>query len=81
LPFKSITTGQREGFLAALAAGQYNLLLGAGSSVDSTNAFGKMPSGEQLKDELCAVTKADGKHPLQRVFSLLNATQVDAADG
>ena len=74
--FKSITPEQHSAFVAALGAGQYNLLLGAGSSMDSRNSFGTLPSGEGLKDELCAVTGAEKKHSLQRVFELLTPEQV-----
>ena len=38
MPFESISEEQREAFISSLKAGQYNLLLGAGASMDSSNA-------------------------------------------
>ncbi|MGR9463232.1 P-loop NTPase [Rhizobium leguminosarum] len=77
MTFKEITDSQEESFVSALAAGQYNLLLGAGASMDSSNTMGLLPTGEAFKDELCGVTGASTKHSLQRVFSLLDEKQVD----
>lgn len=77
MPFKSISKSQNGAFLSALRAGQYNLLLGAGASADSTNAFGALPIGDQFKDELCDLTGANRKHSLQRVYSLLSDDQIE----
>jgi hypothetical protein len=77
MPFKSITNEQEASFRLALAAGQYNLLLGAGSSMDSHNVYGPRPSGEALKRELCRITNSSEKHSLQRVFSLLSKNQIE----
>lgn len=44
--------------------------------MDASNRLGALPSGEAFKEELCRVTGASTKHSLQRVFSLLNETQV-----
>lgn len=76
MSFKSITESEHAAFVSALAAGQYNVLLGAGFSMDSHNDRGKMPSGDQLKAELCTITGAAPKHTLQRVFSLLKPNQI-----
>lgn len=75
MPFKNITGKQEAVFLSSLRAGQYNLLLGAGFSMDSTNAKGKLPSGNQLLDELAAVTKGR-KTTLQRLYQMLTPAQV-----
>ncbi|ENN87545.1 hypothetical protein RHSP_44368 [Rhizobium freirei PRF 81] len=77
MTFKNITSSQHDAFISSLAAGQYNLLLGAGASMDSRNAFGLLPSGESFKEELCGVTGAASKHSLQRVFSLLREDQIE----
>jgi hypothetical protein len=76
MSFKNITELQRTTFLSALRAGQYNLLLGAGSSMDSENPFGKFPSGTAFKNELCALKGVSENYPLQRVYSLLKAHEI-----
>lgn len=76
MAFREITKEQHDLFVSALAAGQYNLLLGAGFSADSTNTHGRLPIGDALKDELCDLTGANKKYSLQRVFSLLNPIQI-----
>lgn len=76
MAFRQITKEQHDLFLSALAAGQYNLLLGAGFSADSKNGHGRLPIGDALKDELCDITGANKKYSLQRVFSLLSTEQI-----
>src|SRR5580693_501323 len=76
MSFKSISPAQQERFLFALRSGQYNLLLGAGSSMDSTNSHGKLPSGEAFRDELCDLKKVQRTYTLQRVFSLLTPAEI-----
>ncbi len=77
MSFKDISEDQHEAFRSALAAGQYNLLLGAGASMDASNKLGPIPSGDVFKEDLCRATGASTKHSLQRVFSLLKGKQVD----
>lgn len=76
MPFKFISEQQQGAFLSALKAGQYNLLLGAGSSMDSSNASGNMPTGDALKDELCKLKNVSSKYTLQRVFALLTPDEI-----
>ncbi|MCW1840203.1 SIR2 family protein [Prosthecomicrobium hirschii] len=75
MPFKSITGKQEAALISALRAGQYNLLLGAGFSMDSSNAKGQLPSGSELLEELAAATKSR-KTTLQRLYQMLTALQV-----
>ncbi|MCQ0987560.1 P-loop NTPase [Jiella marina] len=75
MPFTKITGKQEAAIKSALRAGQYNLLLGAGFSMDSTNEHGKLPSGEALAAELSAVTKAKS-NSLQRLYELMTPQQV-----
>lgn len=70
MAFRNLTGKHEAAFLAALRAGQYNLLLGAGFSMDSTNGRGGIPSGKDLSNELEKITGASGT--LQRVYSLIN---------
>ena len=76
MAFKSITPDQHAAFLSALRAGHYNLLLGAGSSMDSRNSAGDLPSGNTLKNELCALKGVNQNNSLQRVFSLLKPDEI-----
>jgi hypothetical protein len=55
MPFKAITGKQEAAFVSSLRAGQYNLLLGAGFSMDSKNAKGPLPSGEELLGDLAGI--------------------------
>jgi hypothetical protein len=75
MPFKNITGKQESAFLSSLRAGQYNLLLGAGFSMDSKNAKGFLPSGDGLLEDLARATKAK-KSSLQRLYQLLTPAQV-----
>ena len=75
MPFKNVTGKQEAAFLSSLRAGQYNLLLGAGFSMDSKNAHGNFPSGIQLLDELAEATKSK-RTTLQRLYQLLKPAQV-----
>lgn len=75
MPFKKITGKQESAILSALRVGQYNLLLGAGFSMDSANERGKLPSGEALAAELCDVTGARS-NSLQRLYELMTPEQV-----
>lgn len=75
MPFKDITGKQEAAFVSSLRAGQYNLLLGAGFSMDSKNAKGPLPSGDELLGDLAKATNAK-KSSLQRLYQLLTPTQV-----
>jgi hypothetical protein len=77
MPFKSISDQQREAFLSTLKAGQYNLLLGAGSSMDSSNGHGFIPSGDAFKNELSKLKDVESKYTLQRIFGLLTPDEID----
>lgn len=60
----------------SLIKGRYNLLLGAGIALDSTNATGdNLPSAETLRTDLCAVTGAPASTTLTRVCGLLDEQQ------
>jgi hypothetical protein len=74
--FKNISITQHASFLSSLRAGQYNLLLGAGASMDSQNSFGKYPSGTGFKNELCTLKSVSENYSLQRVYSLLKDHEV-----
>jgi hypothetical protein len=76
MPFESITPEQHEAFLSSLKWGQYNLLLGAGASVDSFNKIGLLPTGGTFKDELATLKSANKSQPLQRIFSLLTKKEI-----
>lgn len=75
MPFKKITGKQEAALISALRAGQYNLLLGAGFSMDSHNAKGQLPSGQQLLTELAQATNGR-KTTLQRLYQMLKPHQV-----
>jgi hypothetical protein len=75
MPFKDITGKQEASIKSALRAGQYNLLLGAGFSMDSTNKHGNLPSGETLAAELSIVTGAKS-NSLQRLYEIMTPQQV-----
>lgn len=77
MTFKNATQEQINAFLSTLKSGQYNLLLGAGSSMDTTNAYGELPSGEAIKNELCDLKKVARSNTLQRAFSLLTPEEVE----
>ena len=63
-------------FKNSLVRGQYNLLFGAGVSLDSTSSRGQpLPSGAALREELCKVTGAPSGTSMTRVAGLLDAQQ------
>jgi hypothetical protein len=60
----------------AIKDGQYNLLLGAGISMDSKNAAGDhLPGGDGLRNELGKLVGARPGSSLQRVYSALTDDQ------
>lgn len=62
----------------ALFAQKYNLLLGAGISLDSLSRHGKPLQGaEELRIELCKLTKSRESSPLWRAAGLLTKEQVE----
>lgn len=61
---------------SSIRAGQYNLLLGAGVSLDSKNPKGFLPSAEQFRLDLCQFKGARTSSSLQRVFSTLNSNEI-----
>jgi len=77
MPFKSITKAQHEAFLLSVRSGQYNLLLGAGTSLDTSNPIGPIPSGTELRHNLCDFKKVSRNYTLQRAFGLLTPSEID----
>lgn len=62
----------------ALFSQRYNLLLGAGVSLDSTDRNGKLLLGaEDLRKSLCTITDSRESSPLWRVAGHLTPAQVD----
>jgi len=61
---------------ASLKSGHYNLLLGAGASMDSRNTVGLLPGGNSFRLEVCRLKGAHDNSPLQRVFSTLSPAEV-----
>lgn len=76
MAFENITPEQHTAYLASLTSGQYNLLLGAGVSMDSSNARGKLPGGSVLKNDLCKLKEANSNTSLQKIFALLDAHEI-----
>lgn len=63
---------ERASIASALRGGEYNLLLGSGVSLDSTNGRGEqLPTAEELRLDLCALKGANQRSPLQRVYASL----------
>ncbi|HTW51935.1 MAG TPA: SIR2 family protein [Stellaceae bacterium] len=77
MPFKDISPLQHDAFVSSLRAGHYNLLLGAGASVDASNNFGLLPAGAAFKDTLCALKNVSVNYSLQRVYELLTPPEID----
>jgi hypothetical protein len=77
MPFESVSEEQRDAFISSLRVGQYNLLTGAGASMDSSNGKGLLPSGTSLRNELATLKNANPNQPLQKIFSLLDAKEVE----
>lgn len=64
-------------FRTSLFAGHYNLLLGSGVSLDSTDtARNKLKSASALTAELCALKKVSAATPLSRVALLLSPEDI-----
>jgi hypothetical protein len=66
----------KRSFKETLLSGGYNLLFGAGISLDSTDHRGKnLPRAEALREELCRVTGAAPSTAMARVAPLLTDQQ------
>ncbi len=66
----------RDAFRSTLLSGGYNLLVGSGISLDSTNGQGEtLRSAEQLRRDLCALKGVRDTTTLPRVYSLLSDTE------
>lgn len=76
--FETITKSQEDDLIASVIAGRYSLLLGAGASHDSTNERGRLPLSATLTDELARVTEESPKSSLQKIFSTLTSSEIDA---
>jgi hypothetical protein len=76
MSFESISEEQHAAFVSSLRAGQYSLLLGAGASMDSSNGGEDLPSGTKFRDDLATLKGANPNQPLQKLFSLLTAPEI-----
>lgn len=66
-----------ESFESSLISGQYNLLLGSGISLDSTNGHGDLlPGAEALRTRLCSLKNVKESTSLQRVYQLLSENEI-----
>jgi hypothetical protein len=66
-----------KAFRDTLLAGGYNLLLGAGISLDSHNGKGEaLRSAETLRKDLCSLTGARDNTSLTRAYALLSKQQI-----
>jgi hypothetical protein len=62
----------------SIRRGRYNLLVGAGVSLDSSDHLGqKLPSATKLTQGLCALKDARAGTSLQRVFSTLTDQEIE----
>lgn len=62
---------------SSVRAGHYNLLLGAGVSLDSKNSRGEfLPSGDRFRLDLCKLKGARETSSLQRVYSTLTESEI-----
>ena len=74
----SLDPASRAAVASSVRAGDYNLFLGAGVSLDSTGGDNKpLPSGWRLQEALCGAAGISVNSALQRAFSALNENQVD----
>jgi hypothetical protein len=77
MPFENISADEHVAFISSLKSGQYNLLLGAGASLDSSNERGRLPSGGAFKNDLARLKEANQTQALQRIFALLNEAEIE----
>ena len=67
----------RKSLETSLRFGEYNLFVGAGVCLDAKNSKGEnLPSGEQLRHDLCRIAGVRSTAPLPRAFRGLSAEQV-----
>ncbi|EHR73679.1 hypothetical protein BurJ1DRAFT_4894 [Burkholderiales bacterium JOSHI_001] len=67
-----------DSFRASLFSGQYNLLLGSGASLDSSDVHrAPLQSASGLTKRLCELKKVNPATPLSRVALLLNPDEVE----
>lgn len=72
-----IPSDRLQEFREALLRGSYNLLLGSGITLDSTNGRGQLlRSSEQLRGDLCSLKGAPSGTSLTRVYGLLSPQEV-----
>lgn len=62
---------------SSLKAGQYNLLLGSGVSLDARNKNGFLPSTDKFRLSLCELKGAKSSGSLQRVYSTLTPEEIN----
>jgi hypothetical protein len=75
--FKTLPPQSLKHLASSIRNGEYSLLLGAGANVDATDSRGnKLPTSDAFRLELCDLTGADPKSPLQRIVSILTADQI-----
>lgn len=73
-----LSNDQLEALRPTLFAGHYNLLLGSGVSLDSTDRFDKpLKSATDLTVELCNLKGVKTTTPLSRVSTLLDAKETE----
>jgi hypothetical protein len=76
--FADLDEAETSSLIASIRAGEYNLFIGAGVSLDSRNLAGEfLPSGDALRERLCAIAEISPKSPLQRAASSLTERQVE----
>ena len=76
--FAKLPAHDKDALVTSLRMGEYNLFLGAGASLDSTNSMGEcLPNGQNLKESLCQISGARPSSSLQRAFSGLTSEQVE----
>ncbi len=72
-----IPVSLKGAFRDTLISGGYNLLLGAGISLDSKNPSGDyLRSGEKLRKDLCQLVGVNENTPIQRAYTALSQNQI-----
>jgi SIR2-like domain len=77
MPFEAISDEQHAAFVSSLKSGQYNLLLGSGASMDSSNGKETLPSGTKFRNDIAQIKQANPAQPLQKLFSLLKPAEIE----
>ncbi|MBR0650729.1 hypothetical protein GXW78_13715 [Roseomonas terrae] len=73
-----LSSEHKEALIGSVRAGEYNLFLGAGVSLDSHNSRNEnLPTGTEFKHDLCKITGANIGSTLQRVFSGLTEDKIE----